>query len=77
LHENILLPSTEPPRTFKELKNVKKANVSINFLILQAVIEKLKKDFDIAIDLSDRRKKGKMYKVKIKRKQIYRTKNHF
>jgi hypothetical protein len=51
--------------------------VSTNFLILQAVIEKLKKDFDIAIDLSDRRKKGKMYKVKIKRKQLYRAKNHF
>jgi mRNA-degrading endonuclease RelE of RelBE toxin-antitoxin system len=54
-----------PPRVLKELKKLKKTeNVSTNNWILQAIVEKINRDIGIDIDLTDRRKKGKLYRMK-------------
>jgi hypothetical protein len=52
-----------PPRIANELKKLKQIGVSTNNWILQAIVDKMRKDFKIDIDLTDRRRKGKLYRA--------------
>jgi hypothetical protein len=51
-----------PPKIYEELKKLQQ--ISKNHFILQAVAEKFKRDFNIELDTTDRRRKGKLYRSK-------------
>jgi hypothetical protein len=48
----------------KELQKLKDIGIKKNHWILQAVAEKFKRDFNIDLDATDRRRKGKLYRSK-------------
>jgi hypothetical protein len=53
-----------PPNLSKELEKLKQSGISKNYFIRQAVAEKFKRDFNIELDATDRRRKGKLYRAK-------------
>jgi hypothetical protein len=53
-----------PERFSKELEKLKQSGISANHFILQAIAEKFKRDFNIEIDNTDRRRSGKLYQIK-------------
>lgn len=53
-----------PPSFFEKLEKLKQSGFSMNRFVIQAVAEKFKRDFNIDVDITDRRHKEKLYRAK-------------